>query len=205
MIGKNSEVKSQRKEDRMRKHIKEFCPICFQERDVQFIDTYEDVQVRGEKFRVRATYFKCTVCGEEFEDFEKCTDPLDTAFREYRKCHQMLQPEEIKRYRRLLGLTQKELAQKVHIGEITLSRYENGALQKKVYDKALRNYFEREMAQRKSRGKGIFKRKSGSHSIFLKSFLKYESSFGLNSNKNVASNIFTKPHPLPDEEFQQAA
>ena len=50
----------------------------------------------------------------------------------------MLQPEEIRNFRKRYGLTQKELSDFLGWGGATLSRYENGALQDETHEKTLR-------------------------------------------------------------------
>ena len=50
----------------------------------------------------------------------------------------MLQPEDIKSFRKQYGLTQTELSQILGWGGATLSRYENGALQDEAHEKILK-------------------------------------------------------------------
>jgi putative zinc finger/helix-turn-helix YgiT family protein len=83
-------------------------------------------------------YFKCKTCGEEFEDPRSHEDPLDKAYREYRRLHGMMQPEQILESRKKFGLTQNEMSRLLGWGGATLSRYENGALQDETHEKALR-------------------------------------------------------------------
>src|SRR4030066_1226736 len=50
----------------------------------------------------------------------------------------MMQPEEIREFRKKCGLTQNEMNLLLGWGGATLSRYENGALQDETHEKALR-------------------------------------------------------------------
>jgi len=50
----------------------------------------------------------------------------------------MVQPDEIKKFRKELGLTQKELSEILGFGIATLNRYENGALQTEAHDQIIR-------------------------------------------------------------------
>lgn len=118
--------------------MKGICPNCEKERDLELIRTTEDVEVRGEHIEVDVEYYKCLSCGEEFEDPHSDDDPLDKAYREYRKRHHMVQPEEIRSMRKRYGLTQNEMAKLLGWGATTLSRYENGALQDEAHEKTLR-------------------------------------------------------------------
>jgi len=117
--------------------MKGVCPCCEKFSELEHIITTEKLNVRGELIKVRAEYYKCKECGEEFEDPGSKDDPLDRAYREYRRKHGMFQPEEIREMRKLYGLTQKELSKLVGWGGATLSRYENGALQDDTHDRVL--------------------------------------------------------------------
>ena len=115
-----------------------FCPGCLSVTGLDRITGEEDLEFRGEKFRVLTDYFKCRKCGEEFESLKSKVDPLDAVYREYRRRHGMVQPETIAQFRKTLGLTQRELAALLGFGDATLSRYENGALQDDAHDRLLR-------------------------------------------------------------------
>lgn len=118
--------------------MRKICPNCEEARDVEFIKKNEAINIKGESIEIAVEYFKCKTCGEEFEDPRSEKDPLDDAYREYRRRHEMTQPEEIKALRKRYGLTQTELAKLLGWGGATLSRYENGALQDDAHEKTLR-------------------------------------------------------------------
>jgi putative zinc finger/helix-turn-helix YgiT family protein len=118
--------------------MKGICPNCEGVRDLEFIQKEEDIIVRGEPITVKVEYLKCTECGTEFNDPSSQKDPLDTAYREYRQQHGMLQPERIKDLREKYGLNQQELSSLLGWGGATLSRYENGALQDDAHETILR-------------------------------------------------------------------
>jgi putative zinc finger/helix-turn-helix YgiT family protein len=118
--------------------MKGICPNCEKESDLTLIHGLEDIKVRGETIKVEVEYYKCSSCGEEFDDPRSDSDPLEIAYREYRQRHGMMQPEEIRDLRAGYGLTQHEMAKILGWGLATLSRYENGALQDEAHDKILR-------------------------------------------------------------------
>jgi len=118
--------------------MKGICPNCEKETELELVQKVEDIKVRGEVIRVEVKYYKCKSCGEEFEDPRSDEDPLDKAYREYRRRHGMMQPEEIREFRKRFGLTQNEMSRLLGWGGATLSRYENGALQDETHEKALR-------------------------------------------------------------------
>lgn len=118
--------------------MKGICPNCEKETTLKFIKTKEVINVRGEPIEVDVEYFKCLTCGEEFEDPKSEYDPLDKAYREYRRRYGMPQPEDIRNLRKQYGLSQAEMSKILGWGGATLSRYENGALQDDTHEKALR-------------------------------------------------------------------
>src|SRR3990167_669258 len=118
--------------------MKGICPNCEKETEIELVKTKEEIQVRGEIIEVEVEYYKCLGCGEEFDDPRSNDDPLDKAYREYRRRHGMLQPEEIRVFRKRYGLTQNELSSLLGWGGATLSRYENGALQDEAHERVLR-------------------------------------------------------------------
>lgn len=115
-----------------------YCPICDSVSELSSKSRDEKFNVRGEKFTIKVKYLLCGNCGGELEDPEEEYDPLDEAFREYRKKMGMVQPEEIRKFRKKYKLSQQELSRLLGFGGATLSRYENGALQDEVHDKLLR-------------------------------------------------------------------
>lgn len=122
--------------------MKGICPNCEKERDLDLIQSIEEIEVRGESIPVPVEYYRCLTCGDEFEDPKSKSDPLERAYGEYRRRYGMIQPDELREMRRKYGLKQHELARLLGWGLATLSRYENGALQDEAHDKILRLAFE---------------------------------------------------------------
>jgi len=113
------------------------CPHCERQTDLQRLRATEAVAVRGTSIEVDVEYLKCETCGAEFENTRESSS-LAQAYQEYRRLNRMLQPEEIRAWRKNLGLTQRELSDLLGWGAVTLSRYENGALQDEAHEKTLR-------------------------------------------------------------------
>ena len=118
--------------------MKSICPSCEKETAVKMESEKEVFTVRGERIEVEVHYFKCVHCGEEFDDPKSDEDPLEKAYRIYRQRHGMMQPEETRSFRKRYGLTQGELGKLLGWGAVTISRYENGALQDEAHDTTLR-------------------------------------------------------------------
>ncbi len=118
--------------------MKAFCPNCEKDTEQRFVNKVEEINIRGEMIPVQMEYYHCGECGEDFEIPRPEYDPLEKAYREYRRRKGLLQPEEIKKFRKELGLTQKEWSEILGIGIATLNRYENGALQSEAHDQIIR-------------------------------------------------------------------
>lgn len=118
--------------------MKAICPHCEATRNVKIVDTIETVEIRGDRIEVPVKYYKCLTCGGDFDDPKAGSDPLEKAYAEYRSRHGMVEPSELKAFRKKYGLTQNELGKLLGWGPVTLSRYENGALQDEAHDKEAR-------------------------------------------------------------------
>lgn len=141
------------------------CPNCEAERILEEIHETEQIQIRDEEIEVVVDYLKCTDCGVEFRPPGIFPDPLETAYSRFREMHGYLTPESIKQFRADHGLTQRELASLLGWGAVTLSRYENGALQDEAHDTSLK------MVMDPSNLLHLIKSKSGTLSLKKKSRL----------------------------------
>ncbi len=128
--------------------MRAICPDCEKETEQIMIDTTEEVSIRGEMIPVHMRYLRCEECGEEYDIPDPEYDSLEVAYREYRSRKGMIQPEELKAFRRKYGFTQKELSEVLGMGIATLNRYENGALQSEAHDQAIKLYMQPENLRR---------------------------------------------------------
>lgn len=112
------------------------CPNCGK-KEAKVVQRMEDFDIRGDKISVEVTFSTCTACGAEWENLAEGPDYLSAVYRAYREKHHMLQPEEIKALRKKYALTQGELTKLLGWGQVTLTRYEKGALQDQAHDNAL--------------------------------------------------------------------
>lgn len=117
--------------------MKDICPNCEKQSKIQLVKKEENINVRGESISVEIEFFRCLECNEEFIDAFSDNNLLKAAYREYRKRHNIMQPEDIKELRNFYGLTQNEMSKLLGWGGATLSRYENGALQDQAHAKLL--------------------------------------------------------------------
>ncbi|MFO7773505.1 MAG: DUF4065 domain-containing protein [Dehalococcoidia bacterium] len=118
--------------------VRGLCSNCEKETRLEFVTREEVIRVRNKPIKVEVQYSRCVECGDEVFDPNRDIDPFDLAYREYRKEYGLLQPEEIRDWRKANKLTQGELAQLLGVGVATISRYENGALQDPSHEKLLR-------------------------------------------------------------------
>lgn len=117
--------------------IRMYCPECGEETPTRTLTIERRIKVRREEFVVQEELQECTICGTRHSVMD-ADGPLTKAVAEYRRRHGLLFPEEIRALREKRGLTQKELAAILGLGAVTLSRYENGALQDESHDRQLR-------------------------------------------------------------------
>lgn len=115
-----------------------FCPHCFE--DCDFIETkgIKTHEIRGEKIQNEITKYVCSECNNERILDEEYDKSLTDAFNKYRKQHNLLFQEDIKEIRKMYGLSQRAFARLLDWGQITIHRYENGALQDAVHDQVLK-------------------------------------------------------------------
>jgi putative zinc finger/helix-turn-helix YgiT family protein len=118
--------------------MENFCPNCQRNTQQTFKQRKDEIVVRGESIPVVREIFYCKSCGEEYENPAADADPMVQAQRVYRERKGMLQPRELIGFRKSLGLTQKEWSGLLGIGNATLIRYENGALQSDAHDRMIR-------------------------------------------------------------------
>lgn len=85
--------------------------------------------VNGERIEIsRIPHRRCPDCGEGLLTLQAATRLQETAHAIYRERHGLLAPEEIRRLRESLGLSQASLAELLHLGANTISRWETGRI-----------------------------------------------------------------------------
>ena len=114
--------------------IRKECPDCEIERDLIYGEVSEVLKVRGENIEVTSKIYYCPEGEHYFYDVEDEEDKFEFAYREYRKRKGLLQPEEIRQIREQYGLSQKNFARLLGWGDITIHRYESGAIQDTVHN-----------------------------------------------------------------------
>jgi len=113
------------------------CPVCEIERGLIYGLLDETLKVRDEDIEVTSKIYYCPEGDHYFYDVNDEDDKFETAYREYRKRKGLLQPEEIRQIREQYGLSQRSFARLLGWGDITIHRYESGALQDEVHNDVL--------------------------------------------------------------------
>lgn len=115
-----------------------FCPNCEEFTDVKLETRKHVLNVRGEPIEIEGEVVICQACRAKIFDEELDSRNLEKAYAAYREKHKLLSPDEIRTTREKYGLGQRALSRLLGWGEITIHRYENGAIQDKVHDGTLR-------------------------------------------------------------------
>ena len=110
------------------KSLTTMCPECEVEREVEYGEREETLNVRKENINVVSKVFYCSTGDHYFSDIEDDEEKIQFAYREYRNRKNILQPEQIKEIRDKYGLSQQEFSLFLGYGAKTITRYENGAI-----------------------------------------------------------------------------
>ena len=114
------------------------CPICEEYTEAIFRVENEVYNVRGEAIEIEAEVVICQKCRRKIFGEERDSRNLEKAYSQYREKHNLLSPDKIRTIREKYGLSQRALSRLLGWGEITVHRYENGAIQDNVHDSTLR-------------------------------------------------------------------
>lgn len=113
------------------------CPKCDEIMTPDIVEKKIIIEIHKEKIEVNAERAKCTNCGEEFL-VENIIDGYDEAYDLYRQKHNLLSPAEIETIRKKYDLSKKAFSILLGFGEITVQRYEKGAIQDRTHDGIMR-------------------------------------------------------------------
>lgn len=117
---------------------KKYCPSCDRRVSTRVDSRKETFKVRGENTTIQSSVLVCEECKQDIFDDELDGKNIELVYNEYRKKHKLLFPSEISEIREKYGLSQRALSRFLEWGEVTINRYETGALQDKVHDQVLR-------------------------------------------------------------------
>lgn len=117
-----------------------YCSHCgeLEEEQTRIETQSQTFNVRGEAITVEMPLRLCCECGEKMSDTILDDAMIHALYDVYRGRHNLIFPAEIVALRQKYGLSQKNLAVLLGLGEITVHRYETGALAEAAPSKLLR-------------------------------------------------------------------
>lgn len=117
--------------------MKLYCPHCDKISEIKTESVNEDINVKGEKINILSEIATCSTCQKRIFSEELETANIDLAYSIYRKNHNLLSGQEIINIREKYSLSQRSLASLLEWGEVTINRYENGAIQDPAHNEVL--------------------------------------------------------------------
>jgi putative zinc finger/helix-turn-helix YgiT family protein len=100
------------------------------------------VTFRGEEITFEAKAYVCEKCGLEVASIEQAAEIQNSIADAYRRKTGLLTGEEIRRMRERLNLSQRDLAERAGVGIASIKRWENGIIQTKPMNSALKAAFQ---------------------------------------------------------------
>jgi len=104
--------------------------------------TEKDMTFRDEKIGLQAEVYVCEECGLEVATIEQTAAIQNRIADAYRKKKGLLTGTEIRKMRERLNLSQRELAKRAGVGIASIKRWENGIIQTKSMNSALKAAFQ---------------------------------------------------------------
>jgi putative zinc finger/helix-turn-helix YgiT family protein len=118
--------------------IKGYCESCRKEFFAPLEEITKKLMIRGKELQVIVHEARCPICGE-FLDNEKNDKENDILiFDAYKATQNLMTSTDLFEMRKRKGLTQTQLAEKLHLGAKDVARYENGAIQNASVDLLLK-------------------------------------------------------------------
>jgi len=106
-----------------------FCVKCDELRDTINKKILVTHTIKGEGIVVESLIPHCKECGIQLSDLDVEENHFNEALNEYRRRKNLLLPEQIKNTREKYGLSQRAFSRALGFSEITINRYEGGAIQ----------------------------------------------------------------------------
>ena len=117
---------------------KYYCDHCGWVKNTYTKNIKEKFNIKGEEIQIEGPALFCDECKKRIADIELDDALMQKAYNKYREKHNLLQPDEIKVIRSRYGLSAKEFARLLGIGDHAIYNYEAGALQSPQHDLIMR-------------------------------------------------------------------
>ena len=115
-----------------------YCPFCNSYEECEVSSVAYEATVRGVRFACVKHVALCKHCHEEVFVQHLADEDLATAYEQYKRETGLLTAEEIRSFRKAKGLSAAKLSAILGLGEKTITRFENGDIQSRSVDTALR-------------------------------------------------------------------
>ena len=114
-----------------------FCPECETISGRRIERRKETLPVRGVPITVEADVAICLSCGQAVEDRALDEVTLGRAYDAYRQRFRIMPPDQIRALRERYGLSQRAFGRLLDWGDVTIHRYETGAMPDSVHNDLL--------------------------------------------------------------------
>lgn len=114
-----------------------FCNNCDDYKEFSIIERNDVYEVKGTDIEIKAKVSICNCCGEELFNEEIDEDNFEAAYLIYRQKEGILLTSEIKGIREMYGLSQRSFSKLLRWSEVTMHRYEMGAIPDKAHNNTL--------------------------------------------------------------------
>lgn len=95
-------------------------------------------KIRGEVIIVDEKVAVCSECGNDILNKPLDNENLKNSFKKFAETHDLISIDEIKRIRQKYNINQKLFSKSLGFGEITIQRYERGALPTKAFSQIIK-------------------------------------------------------------------
>ncbi len=120
------------------KKIHYSCPFCDEEHEISVFREKTKALVNNTPVEYEEIYYYCPIEEDKFVPKEILNQNLLAAKDSYRALNGLLTSQEIKDIRNSYGLSQKEFANMLGWGDVTIQRYEKKLIQDETYDQKIR-------------------------------------------------------------------
>ncbi|MDR2771529.1 MAG: type II toxin-antitoxin system MqsA family antitoxin [Clostridiales Family XIII bacterium] len=115
-----------------------YCEKCKRITETAVKKVQEAYPVKNENVVIESDVRYCAVCGEALWDNALDEANLIRAYDKFKEQKGLLSSDQIKQTRKKYALSQSMFAKLLGVGEKTITRYENGAIQDKAQDNLIR-------------------------------------------------------------------
>jgi len=115
------------------------CPFCDEVHEVSVIKDKTKALINNTPVDYEEIYYHCPIEDDRFVPKDILNQNLLSAKDSYRTLNGLLTSQEIKEVRKIYNLSQKEFANLLGWGDVTVQRYEKKSIQDETYDQKIRS------------------------------------------------------------------